>query len=65
MYKIVHTGANTQAGGLKTGFINVGNQVLIEDCVANPDKNPTAKQLKTAIIPLVIEKFFKKSNFKC
>ncbi|GAA4759195.1 hypothetical protein GCM10023230_04330 [Flavobacterium hankyongi] len=47
MYKRVHTGANTHEGGLKKGFITVGNQVFTEDCVAKPERNPTNKQVKT------------------
>lgn len=65
MYKTVQTGANNQDGGLNTGFIKVGNHVLMEDCVANPDKNPTVKQTITAVIPFVSVMFFKKIFFSC
>ena len=48
----VQTGAKTHFGGLNEGFIMVGYQVLIPDCVTNDDKYPTAKQIATVIIIL-------------
>lgn len=43
----VHTGAKTQFGGLKIGFIKVGYQVEILCCVTLLDKKPTIKQVVT------------------
>jgi hypothetical protein len=43
------TGAKTQLGGLKLGFINVGNQVVTLDLVAIPEKYPIARQVATTI----------------
>jgi hypothetical protein len=45
MYNNVQTGAKIQLGGLKTGFIRVGYQVVIDDCVIFPEKKPTVKQI--------------------
>ena len=45
MYNNVQTGAKIQFGGLNTGFIRVGYQVVIDDCVIFPEKKPTVKQI--------------------
>jgi hypothetical protein len=45
MYNNVQTGAKIQFGGLNTGFISVGYQVVIDDCVIFPEKKPTVKQI--------------------
>ena len=45
VYSIVQTGAKIQFGGLKTGFISVGYQVVIDDCVIFPEKKPMVKQM--------------------
>tara|TARA_B100000212_G_scaffold4823_1_gene3596 strand:- start:69 stop:326 length:258 start_codon:yes stop_codon:yes gene_type:complete len=38
-YKIVHTGPNTQSGGLKTGLFNKEYQGSLKVTVANPPIN--------------------------
>jgi len=48
IYNNVQTGANTQDGGLKKGFTNVGYQSFTELCVAKLDKKPTAKHTMVA-----------------
>lgn len=55
MYNKVQTGAKIQFGGLNTGFIRVGYQVVIDDCVIFPEKKPTVKQI---IIQYDILKYF-------
>jgi hypothetical protein len=47
IYNIDQTGAKTQLGGLKIGLTKVGNQVLMLDLVAIPEKYPIAKQVAT------------------
>ena len=49
MYKVLQTGANTQLGGLKLGFIKVGNQVKTLERVTIPEIYPIATQVKTKI----------------
>lgn len=49
MYKVLQTGAKTQLGGLKLGFIKVGNQVNTLERVTIPDIYPIATQVKTKI----------------
>lgn len=48
IYSNVQTGANTQDGGLKKGFTNVGYQSFTELCVAKLDKKPTDKHTMVA-----------------
>ena len=49
IYKVLQTGANTQLGGLKLGFIKVGNQVNTLERVTIPEIYPIATQVKTKI----------------
>ena len=51
-YKVLHTGAKIQLGGLKLGFIKVGYQVVMAERVTIPDVYPIARQAATAIIIL-------------
>jgi len=41
MYRLVHTGAKSQLGGLKEGLLSVGYQVLTDWAVAQPPNAPT------------------------
>lgn len=59
MYKIVHTGANIQFGGLKKGFWMIGYQFSILDRVGILDKYPIIRQTKLTIKILPQLKFFK------
>jgi len=47
---MVHTGANTQLGGLKLGLFNVMNQSFTELWVAKLDKKPMVRQTPTEIM---------------
>ena len=49
IYSIDQTGAKTQLGGLKLGFIKLGNQVVTDDLVAIPEKYPIARHVATTI----------------
>ena len=49
---MIHTGANTQLGGLKDGLFNVLNQVFTEEDVKNPDTAPITKGITMEIINL-------------
>jgi hypothetical protein len=49
---MVQTGAKTQLGGLKLGFLISGYQVVMLDWVTLLDKKPTAKQMATQYIIL-------------
>lgn len=55
MYKIVHTGANNQLGGLNQGLFKVLNQSLTEEAVNKPETAPTARGIRMEIINLVID----------
>jgi hypothetical protein len=41
------TGAKTQLGGLKLGFINIGYHVDTEERVTIPEKYPTTRHVTT------------------
>jgi hypothetical protein len=64
VYNKLHTGANTHAGGLKLGFIKVGNQVTTLERVTVPDKYPTPMQVttKSRIFTYLFMAFFFKFN---
>ena len=47
---MVHTGANSQLGGLKDGLCKVVNHPFTDDEVKNPATAPTAKGIVTATI---------------
>jgi len=52
IYREVHTGANSQLGGLNDGFTSVVYHPFTEEAVKYPAKEPTARGIKTAIINL-------------
>lgn len=47
MYRIVHTGAKIQLGGLKNGFSMVKYQVSIESRVIRLEKKPINRHIET------------------
>jgi len=49
-YSTVHTGANSQLGGLKLGLFKVRNQVFTELWVAALARKPMIKQTRTQIL---------------
>jgi len=51
-YSTVHTGPNSQLGGLNDGFTSVVYHPLTEEAVKYPAKEPTASGIKTAIMNL-------------
>ena len=58
IYNTVHTGADNQLGGLKPGLVKVAYHVFTEVWVAKLDKNPTIRQMPTAMAMYIIF-FFK------
>jgi hypothetical protein len=54
IYKVVHTGPNSQLGGLKDGLLSVANHELTELAVKKPEIPPTANGTEMEIINLKI-----------
>jgi len=54
IYSIVHTGANTQLGGLNDGLLMVANQPSTDDEVKYPAMAPTANGIKIEMTNLNI-----------
>ena len=50
IYRVVHTGAKSQLGGLKEGLFKVTNQSLTDGAVKNPEIAPTARGIIIEII---------------
>ncbi len=63
MYKVVHTGAKTQFGGLNKGLFIVGNHVPTDVCVATDAKKPAAKQISMATLICINLRFTRKRGF--
>ena len=54
IYRVVHTGAKSQLGGLKEGLFKVTNQSLTDEAVKNPEIAPTARGIIIEIISLTM-----------